>query len=83
LYNRKAGIKYIEYKNYKLENLHDINQIYENRKTIDKIKIVGDIMKIKDIQNLPVKEWPIVTLNHITKGGHYVFLTAEIMNPLF
>ena len=32
--------------------------------------------KIKDIQNLPVKEWPMVTLNHITKGGHYVFFNS-------
>jgi len=76
LYNRKAGVKYIEYNNYKLENLHDINQIYESHKSSDKIKIVGDILKIKDIQNLPVKEWPIVTLNHITKGGHYVFFDS-------
>ena len=30
LYNRKAGIEYIEYKNYKLQNLHDINHIYED-----------------------------------------------------
>ena len=29
LYNRKAGIEYIEYKNYKLQNIHDINQIFE------------------------------------------------------
>ena len=76
LYNRKAGVKYIEYNNYKLENLHDINQIYESHKSSDKIKIVGDILKIKDIQNLPVKELPIVTLNHITKGGHYVFFDS-------
>lgn len=76
LYNRKVGVKYIEYNNYKLENLHDINQIYESHKSSDKIKIVGDILKIKDIQNLPVKEWPMVTLNHITKGGHYVFFDS-------
>jgi diadenosine tetraphosphate (Ap4A) HIT family hydrolase len=30
LYNRKAGIEYIEYNNYKLQNLHDINHIYED-----------------------------------------------------
>ena len=30
LYNRKVGIEYIEYKNYKLQNLHDINHIYED-----------------------------------------------------
>ena len=76
LYNRKAGVKYIEYNNYKLENLHDINQIYESHKNTDKIKIVGDIMKIEDIQNLSVKDWPMITLNHITKGGHYVFFNS-------
>ena len=30
LYNRKAGIEYIEYNNYKLQNLHDINHIYDD-----------------------------------------------------
>ena len=30
LYNRKAGIEYIEYNNYKLQNIHDINHIYED-----------------------------------------------------
>ena len=83
LYNRKAGVKYIEYNNYKLENLHDINQIYEDHKNTDKIKIVGDIMKINDIQNLPVKEWPMVTLNHIAKGGHYVFFDSGDVGSSF
>ena len=32
LYERKAGIKYIKYKDYKLENIHDINQIFEDKK---------------------------------------------------
>ena len=27
LYNRKAGIEYIEYNNYKLQNFHDNNKI--------------------------------------------------------
>jgi len=76
LFNRKAGVKYIEYNNYKLENLHDINQIYESHKNTEKIKIVGEIMKIKDIQNLAVEEWPLVTLDHIIKGGHYVFFDS-------
>ena len=30
LYNRKAGIEYIEYNNYKLQNIHDISHIYED-----------------------------------------------------
>ena len=39
LYNRKAGIKHIEYNNYKLENIHDINQIYESQIKKKMIKI--------------------------------------------
>jgi len=79
LYNRKAGIKYIEYNNYKLENLHDINQIYENYEKNQKdkdIKIVGKILHLNDIQNLPCREWPLITLEHIRKGGHYVFFDS-------
>ena len=45
LYNRKAGIEYIEHKNYKLQNLHDINYIYEDlitkKENNDEFKIVG------------------------------------------
>tara|TARA_X000001036_G_scaffold409361_1_gene420378 strand:- start:2513 stop:3433 length:921 start_codon:yes stop_codon:yes gene_type:complete len=79
LYNRKAGIKYIEYNNYKLENLHDINQIYESLKkkeNSDKIKIIGKILSLNDIQNLPTNQWPLITLDHINKGGHYVFFDS-------
>ena len=79
LYNRKAGIKYIEYNNYKLENLHDINQIYESIKKGKKnkdINIVGKILQLNDIQNLSYKEWPTVTLEHIKKGGHYVYFDS-------
>ena len=58
LYSRKAGIEHILYNNYKLENLHDINQIYE---TIDKnnstanIEVVGKIYKLNNIKNLDEK----------------------------
>ena len=81
LYNRKAGIEYIEYKNYKLQNLHDINQIYEdvvskNEKS-DEFKIVGKILKKKDIQNLSPEKWPLITLDHIKKGGHYVYFKSD------
>lgn len=77
LYNRKAGIKYIEFNNYKLENLHDINQIYESYKDKEnKIKVEGKIMKLKDIQNLPSNKWPLTTLKHISKGGHYVYFDS-------
>ena len=38
LYNRKAGIKYIVFNNYKLENIHDINQIIAKAKTAVVVK---------------------------------------------
>tara|TARA_B110000003_G_scaffold276186_1_gene321383 strand:+ start:14814 stop:15728 length:915 start_codon:yes stop_codon:yes gene_type:complete len=81
LYNRKAGIEYIEYNNYKLQNIHDINHIYEDlvskKEKNDEFKIVGKLFKIRDIQNLKVKNWPHVTLNHIKKGGHYVYFNSD------
>ena len=83
LYNRKAGIKYIEYNNYKLENLHDINQIYEDGKNNKDVKIVGKIFNLRDIQNLPPEKWPLVTLDHINKGGHYVFFDSGEKNSSF
>ena len=87
LYNRKAGIEYIEYNNYKLQNIHDINQIYEDlisNKNKDKdFKIVGNIYKIKNIQDLQVNEWPLITLDHIKKGGHYVYFMSDFYNSSF
>jgi len=81
LYNRKAGIEYIEYNNYKLQNLHDINHIYEdlisNKEKNNELKIVGKLFKINDIQNLPVQKWPSITLDHIKKGGHYVYFKSD------
>ena len=81
LYNRKAGIEYIEYNNYKLQNLHDINHIYEDliskKETSNEFNIVGKLFKIKDIQNLPVQKWPSITSNHIKKGGHYVYFKSD------
>ena len=87
LYNRKVGIDYIEYKNYKLQNLHDINQIYEdiiskNEKSED-FKIVGKILTKKDIQNLPTEKWPLITLDHIKKGGHYVYFKSDFVLASF
>lgn len=81
LYSRKVGIEYIEYKNYKLQNLHDINHIYEDlmskKEKSDDFKIVGKLLKIKDIQNLPVHMWPKITIDHIKKGGHYVYFKSD------
>ena len=86
LYNRKAGIDYIEFNNYKLQNIHDINHIYEevvSKGNKQNVKIIGKLYKIKDIQNLNVKEWPLITLNHINKGGHYVYFKSEFDNASF
>ena len=87
LYSRKAGIEYIEYNNYKLQNLHDINHIYEDliskKEKSDEFKIVGKLLKKKDIQNLPTESWPTVTLNHINKGGHYVYFKSDFENSSF
>ncbi len=81
LYNRKAGIEYIEYNNYKLQNLHDINHIYEDlinqKENNNEFKIVGNLFKLKDIQNLSVKNWPTITMEHINKGGHYVYFKSD------
>ena len=81
LYNRKVGIEYIEYKNYKLQNIHDISHIYDDliakkEKSID-FKIAGKLLKIKDIKNLTVNNWPSITQEHIKKGGHYVYFKSD------
>ena len=52
-----------------------VGEFDRNLKVIknDEFKIVGKLLKINDIQNLPVQKWPLITLDHIKKGGHYVF----------
>ena len=85
LYNRKAGIKYIKFKDYKLENIHDINhfvKISENKKSSD-FKIVGNLLKIEDIKDLEEQKWPKITMPHINKGGHYVFFKSDFTNASF
>ena len=81
LFNRKAGIEYIEYKNYKLENIHDINHIYDDiiKKKDNKkeFKIIGKLFKLKDIKNLPIGKWPLITLKHVKNGGHYVYFKSD------
>ena len=87
LYNREAGIEYIEYNKYKLQNIHDISHIYDSiisKKDKDKdFKIVGKLFKIKDIKNLSVENWPLVTLSHIKKGGHYVYFQSDFESASF
>ena len=85
LYERKAGIKYIKYKDYKLENIHDINQIFEDKKNFEnnEFQVSGKIYKIKEIQNLPTGQWPLITLDHINKGGHYVYFKSDFDETSF
>ena len=80
LKSRNAGINYVLYKGYKLENKHDIQSILEivkNKKTENsEIKIDGKLLKIKDIQNLDYNKWPFVANPHVKKGGHYVYFNS-------
>ena len=46
-------------------------------------EIVGQLCEIKDIKNLDVKKWPLVTLSHIKKGGHYVYFGTDYQNASF
>lgn len=85
LFNRKAGIKSIKFQKYKLENIHDINQFMEEKEYKEGIdfKVEGKLLTLKDIKNLKVEEWPLVTLSHIKKGGHYVFFKSDYINTSF
>ena len=85
LIKRKAGINYIEFGNYKLENIHDVNQFMdssEHKVDID-YKINGNLLKLNDIKNLDVNKWPFATLHHIKKGGHYVYFNSGFSNASF
>ena len=87
LYNRKVGIEYIEYKNYKLQNIHDISHIYNNlitkKEKSNDFKIVGKLLKLKEIKNLKVNNWPFITQEHIKKGGHYVYFKSDFDESSF
>ena len=72
LYNRKAGIEYIEYNDYKLQNIHDINHIYEDlisQKETPFTYVHGDMIYIYNQENLD--------MNTLTEG--YSSETAEKM----
>jgi hypothetical protein len=85
LYKRKAGIKHVKIGKYILENLHDINQFMDDPdfESTSDIEIKGKLLNFKDIKNLKVKEWPSITLNHINKGGHYVFFGSDFDEASF
>lgn len=82
---RKAGIEYVKYKDYKLENLHDINQFFEDKEVFknNDVEIVGEILDLKKIQDLSVKSWPQITFEHINKGGHYVYFKSDFEEASF
>ena len=82
LNNRKAGIKSILFQNYKLENIHDINQFMEENEEKD-YEVEGKLLEFNDLKNLKEEEWPQVTLSHITKGGHYVYFKSDYLNASF
>ena len=82
LYKRKAGIKHIKFGNHKLENIHDINQFMDDNDNLD-YEVVGKLFKIEDIKNLNYENWPLITLNHINKGGHYVYFKSDFKNSSF
>ena len=85
LFDRKAGIKHIEFNGYKLENIHDINHFMEdskNKKNVD-FKVIGNILKFEDIRDLEEQKWPKNTLPHVNKGGHYVFFRSDYINSSF
>ena len=87
LYNRKTGIEYIKYKNYKLKNTHDISHIYENilsnKEDSKEFKVVGKLLKINDIKNLTIKKWPLITSEHVKNGGHYVYFKSDFETSSF
>tara|TARA_Y100001958_G_C21157579_1_gene492255 strand:+ start:298 stop:1215 length:918 start_codon:yes stop_codon:yes gene_type:complete len=85
LYKRKVGIDYIKFGKYKLENIHDINQFMDNPKNKNNkdFEIIGRLSEFKDINNLDVTKWPLITLGHIQKGGHYVYFKTDYPDSSF
>jgi hypothetical protein len=85
LYKRKAGIKSIHFKKYDLTNIHDINQFLEDNEYEEGVdyEVEGKLLKLNDIKDLKVEEWPLVTFNHITKGGHYVYFKSDYTEASF
>ena len=85
LHKRKLGINYIKFGKHKLENVHDINQFMDDPQNIEgkDYEVNGKLFKLDDITNLDFNEWPHVTLNHINKGGHYVYFRSDNDNASF
>jgi len=85
LQKRKVGINYVKYRNHKFFNIHDIDQFINDPLSIENkdYEINGKILKLNDIRNLNFDEWPRITLNHINKGGHYVYFRSDSNNASF
>ena len=76
LYNRKAGINYIDFNNHKFENIHDINQIITSCDKSNYI-INGKLLNFVDLQNLDFQNWPFSALDHVKRGGHYIYFDSS------
>jgi len=83
LIKRRTGIKSIELNGYKLENIHDINEIMMEG-NLSSLKIEGRQLLFDDIKNnIDIENWPISTRNHTLKGGHYVYFKTDSFNSSF
>jgi len=83
LVKRKAGIKSIDFNGYKLENIHDINEILKSKDS-SSYKIEGKQLLYEDIKDdMDVKNWPVSTRKHVMKGGHYVYFQTKTFNTSF
>ena len=73
LNKRKAGIKYIKYKKFKLENIHDINQIMDSPGK-NSYKTIGKLLSHDKIKNnFNLSQWPLTATKHAKNGGQYVY----------
>jgi len=82
LNNRKAGINYVEFSGHKFENIHDINQIISSSEKSN-YKINGKLLKYEDLKNLNFQNWPLSALDHVKKGGHYIYFKSSSKNSSF
>ena len=83
LIKRRAGVKSIEFNGYKLENIHDINEILKS-KDLSSFKIEGKQLFFEDIKDdMDIKNWPISARKHVLKGGHYVYFETDNLNTSF
>ena len=83
LSKRKAGIKSVEINGYKLENIHDIVEVM-NSTEASSYKVNGKQLYFDDIKNnLDIKNWPVSTRDHVSKGGHYVYFQTNSISSSF